>query len=434
MGKLRLNGHFWLPSRPDHRVAGILEFSRRHGGKLNLLGSFDTLGIGKRQSVVIGTRRTEEVRILGVTDKTLLTLEGCLCNSETVGVVGTQAGMPTAEYTVGTIFVGCHLDADQKLLVKAVQVRICNLEDWVGASHVSQNIQRDDSTRGVRRLELACTLPEPLVATFDALSLDLSYSYRMVHERPSTWCLHEQCRLAALFQEYLTLSEVFDTCGALCTIVSIGVDSPSPITQLRVRMAKSAADRDPGQGQWVDIHADTLAMRRKCGGRSPRHHDMLFCFDDVGGLDGLSNWITQDSRFRAVLGEILSYWHVRKPYVGNRIVGLSIGAEILYRKKRPLHRGRLSITRVFKELVQDSQPFFGSVVGDTESWVKDVTRMRHGAAHGELAGDDERLYALCESVYLLIVLNLLDELDAPAAVLRKVVQHSRWHNVSVRIG
>ena len=64
---------------------------------------------------------------------------------------------------------------------------------------------------------------------------------------------------------------------------------------------------------------------------------MLFSFEDVGGLEGLLKWLTRDSEIGVVLDELLSYWHVRKPYIGNRIVGLCIAAEMLYRSKRQLH-------------------------------------------------------------------------------------------------
>ena len=90
----------------------------------------------------------------------------------------------------------------------------------------------------------------------------------------------------------------------------------------------------------------------------------------------------------------------------------------------------MSLRKVLTELAQDSQPLFGVVVGDTDSWVKEVTRMRHGAAHRAMEGDGERLYALSESVYLLILLNLLHEMAVPSAVLREVVQHGRWNYVS----
>ena len=96
-------------------------------------------------------------------------------------------------------------------------------------------------------------------------------------------------------------------------------------------------------------------------------------------------------------------------------------------------RGQVNIKTAFNELVQDSKQYFGAVVRNTNAWVNEVTRMRHGAAHGGLQGDDKRLYALSESVYLLIVLSLLLDAGMPAPVLRHVAEHRRWHNVSAYI-
>jgi hypothetical protein len=108
VGKRRVNGISWLASRSEFRVAGVLTFSKRRGGKLKLLGSFETVTHLTGQSSVIGPGHQEEVRILGITEKTHLTLEGCLRTSSTADVFGTRERMPTAEYVVSVVLVGIH--------------------------------------------------------------------------------------------------------------------------------------------------------------------------------------------------------------------------------------------------------------------------------------------------------------------------------------
>lgn len=432
MGKLRVNGMFWLASQPDNRVAGVLEFSRSSGGRLKLLGSFRVVDPLPGQSTTIGKERPEIVRILGMTDKTHLTLEGCLLTRETIDVFNTQDRMPTAEYAVSVILMGCQLSDGDPILVKAIRVHICNLENWVGSTGISRSIKHDESSRGVSQFGLECTPIAPNVVEKDSLSLELSYSYSARQDKAVKWSLRESCYLSVMFQDPPSLPDAFDAAGALSTPVSVGVDSASPITSFRIRVASGDADGDPNTGQWVTVYADALAMRRKCDGNSRTRHEMLYTFDDIGGLEGLSRWLTNDVRFRTVLEELLSYWHVRKPYIGNRIVGLSIGVEMLY-GKRHQSRGKVNMKTAFDKLARDASPAFGTVVGNITSWVTEVTRMRHSAAHGSPQTDDERLYALSESVYLLIVLNLLLEVGVPTRVLRKVAQHRRWRNVSASI-
>lgn len=432
MGKLRTEGIFWLASQPDRRAAGVLEFSRRRGGRLKLLGSFAAVASPLEGTTVIGRERPENVRILGMTEKTHLTLDGCLRTRETIDVFGTQDRMPTAEYAVSVILVGCQLSDGHSLPIDAVRVQICNLENWIGANGVLREIEHDESTRRVSRLGLSCTPQETAVFEDGSTRLELSHSYRVRQNKAVKWSLEQSSFLSVVFQEQLSLPDAFEVAGSLSTAVSIGVDSASPITDFRVRLASDDAAPDQDTGQWVAVHADALAMRRKCDGKSRHRREMLFTFNDIGGLDGLSKWLTRDVGFRAALAELMSYWHVRKPYIGNRIVGLSIGAEMLFRK-RFQSRGKVNMKKAFNRLAQDATPAFGTVVGDIDSWVTDVTRMRHNAAHGAPHTDDERLYALSESVYLLLVLNLLLEAGVPAPVLQAVARHRKWHNVSACI-
>ena len=341
--------------------------------------------------------------------------------------------MSTAKYAIGTIFVGCHLSARQSVLVKAVRVHICNLEAWVGVSAVSQRIEQDERTRGIRRLDISCSPLESTVVESDAHSLKLHYSYKSRQKKHSEWSLSERCALSAMFSDPLTLSDCFDIAGSLSIPVSIGVNSASPVTSLHVRLVESDEDRDASEGRWITVHADALAMRRKCKHETIHRHRMLFTFQDIGGLQGLSKWITRDVLFRTLIGELLSYWHVDKPYIGNRLVGLSIGAEMLYRKALPQAQKSVKISRTLKYLTKQCEQAFSSVVGNTERWVSEATQIRHNAAHGALRGNDERLYVFSESLYLLIVLNLLIEMQVPEHVLREVAEHRRWDNVRTGI-
>ena len=304
MGRFRFNGIFWLASRPDCRVAGVLDFSRRLGGRLKLSGSFGTMEPSSGHSTIVGHAPHEEVRILGVTEKTSLTLEGCSFLSGAT-VFGSPERMPTSEYRVSVVLSGIQLNDGDPVLVKALRVQVCNLEDWIGASGVSQRIERDESTRGVRKFDLECT-PIGSIA-FEAAdhSLELSYSYSFRETSPVKWALSERCSLSAMFHEHLTLEQSFESAGALSAPVSIGTGSASPITDFRVRVADDAADRDPNCGPWINVRTDSLAMRRKRGRRSIGPHEMLFSFGDIGGLEGVSRWLARDAQFVAVVDETI---------------------------------------------------------------------------------------------------------------------------------
>ena len=56
---------------------------------------------------------------------------------------------------------------------------------------------------------------------------------------------------------------------------------------------------------------------------------MLFTFDDIGGLDGVAKWLETSSKFRPVIDSLLSDWYLPTTYTDNRLLNSIIAAEAL---------------------------------------------------------------------------------------------------------
>ena len=430
MDKLRIEGHFWRSSEPSHRVAGVLKFSPTQGGRLRLFGSlFPTRLPSGGRMILKGLDRTE-VRILGASDGKRYTLEGCGLTRASEPVFGANEFPSREEYYVNTVVAGCHVASPGTLPILAFSVQLKNLAQWTGLDGVAVQYDTDETGRQVRRMALSCELLEEKTADADFGQLSIAHTVRVRPRRRFDWSIRQGCKAYVTYRKSTSLMDAFGMVGNLSALVSIATDRPSPISELRIRIANASLGSDDGTPPWSTVYADLLASHGTPKTRPTREIDYLFHFRDIGGVGGLCKWITADARFNAAIGEILHYWHVDKPYIGNRIVGLSIAAERIYRWAFNITSVSVRLNRVFGRLARAVRPAFEQVVGDIGEWTTEITQTRHDAAHGDLGGDDNRAYALAESIYLLVVLNLLRATGADAQVLSRIAQHHRWARVS----
>lgn len=376
-----------------------------------------------------GLDRTE-VRILGASDSEYYTLDGCGLTRASETPLGANEFPSREEYYVNTVLAGCHVANSGTPSVHAFSVQLKNLEQWVGSDGVSVQYDTDETGKRVRRVDLSCDLldEESVDASFGRLSM--AHTVRVRQRRRVDWSIRQGCKASVTYRQPTALTDVFGVAGNLSALVSMATDRTCSISELRIRISADSNGDYEGTSSWVTVYADLLASHGTRKAPPLREMDYLFHFRDVGGVDGLCKWITADARFNAAIGEILHYWHVDKPYIGNRIVGLAIAAERIYRWAFNITSVSVSLNRVFRRLAKAVRPAFEQVVGDIDEWTAEITQTRHDAAHGDLGGDDNRAYALAESIYLLVVLNLLRVTGADAQVVSRIAQHHRWARVS----
>ena len=66
---------------------------------------------------------------------------------------------------------------------------------------------------------------------------------------------------------------------------------------------------------------------------------MLFSFNDIGGLQGVAAWLKTSAKFKPVIGSLLSHWYLSTIYADNRFLNIIIAAEALERirlNRKPL--------------------------------------------------------------------------------------------------
>ena len=163
-------------------------------------------------------------------------------------------------------------------------------------------------------------------------------------------------------------------------------------------------------------------------GKSPYIQcQMLFTFDDIGGLDGIAKWLKTSARFRQVIDSLLSHWYLPDIYTDNRLLNMIIAAEALERIR--LQKQDLNFREALIDLAGVAGNPFRVIVEDVSTWASEIVRIRtrnlvHRGLHGNLEG--LRPYYLSESLYLLVVLCLLRECGITEETLTKVQGHQAF--------
>ena len=128
-----------------------------------------------------------------------------------------------------------------------------------------------------------------------------------------------------------------------------------------------------------------------------------------------------------MVNALMSHWYIPKVSIDNRFFNVVTAAEALARIRRK--KQRIDFGDELRVLAHEAGSTFGALVGDVNSWVKEIVQVRNNnVVHRGLRGDVQgsRLYGLAESVYFLVVLVLFSECRVPEATSVKVRNHQRF--------
>ena len=425
MKSLDVEGLFWLTTEPQNEVAGRLTFDATNGAQLSLIGAFHELS-------EFGDLPAEPVRIQGVAGKKSLTLDECLRTRRTIE----HPGIAREMYYAPIVLAGAHFDEGEPLKFIAATLRLRHLEKWVGVSGVNVEDDWHEQSNGIRQIRITCTPVEKLAVPTSLGDLELSFRYKLHSDRFVQTVLEENCELGLKFLEPQSLEETLKACVALQHLVTIGVGAPAPISS--VSLSHADLVHTSPQGETVHHPIELYAELR--GGDVPGHartlhpEQMIFAFDDIGGLEGVAQWLEVSDRYQAVINSLMSHWYIPKVSVDNRFFNVVTAAEALARIRRK--KQRIDFGDELRVLAHEAGSTFGALVGDVNSWVKEIVQVRNNnVVHRGLRGDVQgsRLYWLAESVYFLVVLVLCSECDVPEATSAKIRNHQRFASLASRL-
>ena len=417
---LDVDGLFWLVDKPDDKVAGRLRFDPAEGAKLALIGKFKDF---------VPSGRNPPVRMNAVAGGRSFTLENCLfAGLKVEDPGGGHKGLTRHEYHSDLLLAGLHWDGHATLQFKNVLLHVRYLEQWL--DQVS-SYPRGYDGRGRN--------PPLIVAAFDELKrqavvrgvfgeLGLTYGRATSGDRFLETVIQQNFFFDFRLAKARPLNQVLDFCWMLQDLVTLGCDSPSAMTDLALGHPQQASDESVTEKVPVKVY--TRSIRNYAtgppGGLS--HSKMLFTFSDLGGIEGIANWLQVASRYRIAVGALVGNVYAPSPYLDSRFFNACTAAEAFRRIQ--LGRQSLNFGRELPVLAKQAGDAFEELVGDVDKWAKRVVRTRDNlVVHRGLRGGANTydVLWLADSLHLLVVLCLLAECGAQKTAEERIRQCERFY-------
>ena len=366
----------------------------------------------------------EGIRIHGQAGNLKLTLENCI-RIETVQSFPT--GTAREEYHVGMVFLGIHLEEAEPLEFACVNLRISHLEQWVGKTGIEVSFHADGSTDNVDGFQVRRgSMAHEIVSTgYGKLGLD--FRYPVFFDWISEARIRQECVMGLGLTEPKALDHILRMCSALQNLITIGLDSPSSVVSLMLHQEPGPIFRDAAADGMVELRAPMQGHDVPGRETAPHRHQMLFNFEDVGGIDGVARWVDIAEKYETVMGSLVSHWYLPRLYSEHRFFNACTAAEAMRRIQ--LQKQTFNFGNELKLLALQAGKPFEALVGDTDAWRKKVIQARvnyvvHPGLQKVRAADG--LYPLSESLYFLVVMCLLRECGVPEETVDRVCQYQRF--------
>lgn len=136
--QFELRGYWWLPEKPQRKVAGNLRFDPHEPILLKLMGCF--ADDPDEESGIVSLPRSPVRRplILGTTDNgEYCTLFGTLERPRFSGTL--ESWQLYADIYINSLFLGCHFAREADVVFKSVQIELTQLDEWLGVDPLGQS-------------------------------------------------------------------------------------------------------------------------------------------------------------------------------------------------------------------------------------------------------------------------------------------------------
>ena len=337
--------------------------------------------------------------------------------------------MVRERYSPEVILSGAHFEESESLEFSGVRFELSHLDEWVSKSSTSVSRLADAVGKHTGEIQIDHKPREETSVLIDVGELALGYIYSYKLDSITEKTIGQRSYFRVKFREPRSLDDVLREGTSLQNLVTIGVAALSSFTNITLSHLDKV--RTLPSGRVVSDPVDMYAQFRggNISGKAETIHptQMLFTFDDIGGLDGIAKWLETSAKFRPVIDSLLSHWYLPMIYTDNRLLNMIIAAEALERIK--LQKQNLDYSDALKSLAKVAGAPFSAMVQDVDAWVEEIVRARtNNLVHRGLQGDLEgqRMYTLSESLYFLVVICLLRECGIPEETLSKMQDHQRF--------
>lgn len=305
-------GEWWSPSKPNHKIKGILIYNIEESfARLELFGHLET-------------SPESFITINGHDDKgRKLALYQCTIKSVT-GVIGDPTG-PRDIYNVNRVFEKLHANSDGRIYLDNISVRFTETNKWSGLSafEIDQNGLSNDF--GVQTKE-----SEIIEANLDNkcnLIINLYVSIPFIFDKSIEEVkLKQQCYFTFNFTNPIDFETIeLEYIRHLQNFLIIAISEPIHIKKL---ISSEKVDKD----SYKEITIRQEYESDKSNGRRLHNVDMHFTLPDYKEkiAEMISTWFKKKIKLKHVLNSYISR-RLNKPYFEDYFLGLARSIELYHR-------------------------------------------------------------------------------------------------------
>lgn len=419
MEQLDIDGLFWLVEKPEDKVAGRLTFNPVDGASLSLVGTFEDF---------IPSGSNPPVHMNAIAGGRQLTLDSC--HFEQVKVeflrVG-QTGLTRHKYRTDLILDGWHRDGSKPLEIKNTLLHLRYIEQWVhtfSGGLVGYEDRADNSPRISHQFD-SFRRTEAVNIGIGELGLSYGQTKHWDHFLEST--VRRNCYLDLRLDESVGFAEMINLCWMLQDLITLGCDHPSAITGMSLEHPQQNPDQQTGNDYSIVPYLRTTGHYPNQPYDAVSNSNIMFSFSDISGIKGVGKWIEVATKYRVPIGYLVGNLYAPSPYPEIQFFNACTAVEALRRMQ--IKKQNFNLAKELPMLTQKAGDAFGDLVTSVDEWAKEIVKTRfNSVVHPGLGptADTNALIWLTDSLHLLAVFCLLDELGVRKEATNRVKQSNRY--------
>jgi hypothetical protein len=442
-----VRGEWWLPGRVERKVPGILTFSLQNGAELSLLGSLRSIleeGERSEKDGVVRVSMTQAAlgrsghypRIHGAVGNDPYTLEDCFRIRASNRILPGQ-GSETIRVT--RILRGAFFEEDEALEATGISFGLTHLVDWIGETAISEEWNwREDGAplEEMPRFRIeARKKPDRHVVAENGASVYLKHEIRIAGDGMSERTLTQGFHWRVDQPRKVSMDDLLDLASDVQDLVSIATHRTAAFEFVRFWHPDVFQGRPKGKRlpKAIDLFVEWNAQADKPA-RRLYDHDLLFTFEQLGGIDGVGRWMGAADRHRGGLGRVMGSRYAKGMFVSDRLLNCAAAVEAFDRELTGTKQSSFK-TRLRRCAALAGAPFT-DLVGDVGRWAETIRLERDDIAHHfgrRMRSSGSDTYYLWRSLYWLFVICILRDSAAPQEVFGHMRQHSQYQWLVPRV-
>ncbi|MBP1908435.1 HEPN domain-containing protein [Methanolobus bombayensis] len=320
MDSFEMKGTWWLPTKEEDKVSGILQFNSSDGGSLELIGSFqyETKILNSQNALV-----NHDI-ILGLVGGRKVTCYKCLHIEQS----------DNATFKVLFIFDGYHFFEEEDICFDEILVSYSNLDYWLSEFPSFFNDFFRKNNDGKASISLNCDLERKKEKLYESSELTLSLISKLLI-KPSTRSLllkqdsyFEFALNEAVHFNYLMEGVLFD----LRNFLSLALDIPVyPISITGKKKNHKITHFETKKDIYLDIKVfyETNPTLEKV-----KDSNILFTYKDLKDKSNLcfSSWFRISKELKPIINLYCGNLYSSEMYLEFKFLGLAQAIESYHRK------------------------------------------------------------------------------------------------------